>query len=120
MPVLHSENLPIPHQTQIQTALMRHQTSDTDTDLSNDPEFDPQASNKPCNQHLVQQGELNDLVRDIGLCEFKSKVLGSRMQQWRCLDKKTRITEFRKRNARLTSFFNDIDGLIGQQFRKSI
>lgn len=110
MPALHSENLPIPKSPNAPNTEDTSDT-DTDTDLSNDPEFTPQATNKPSNPHSVQQGELNDLARDLGLCKFRSEVLGSRMQQWRCLDKKTRITKFRKRNATLTSFFTVVNSI---------
>lgn len=124
MPVLHSDNLPIPESPN--PDLNRSSSDDEgdtniDLDTSNDPEYLPETLKKPCEQHLVQQAELNDLVRDIGLSKFDSEVLGSRLQEWHCLDKKTRITKFRKRNATLTSFFtvvdsicvcNDVDGLM--------
>lgn len=122
LPVMHSENLPIPKSPNPNlSVLSSNDEGDTDTDTSNDPEYLPKTSKKPCNQHFVQQAELNDLARDLGLSKFDSEVLGSRMQQWRFLDKTTRVTKFRRRNASLTSFFTvvnsicvciDVDGLM--------
>lgn len=120
MPVSHSESLPIPKSPNANENSF-NEDSDTDTDFSNDTEYFPPTMKKPHAQHLVQQAELNDLSRDLGLPKFQSEILGSRMQQWHYLDKKTRITKFRKRNASLTSFFtvvdsicvcNDVDGLM--------
>ena len=69
--------------------------------------------------HLISQGELNDLVRNLVLTKTK-EILGSRLQQWNLLDGEVK-TSFRDRSKSLVSFFsmsnnnlvscNDIHGL---------
>ena len=63
---------------------------------------------------------MNDLVRDLYLSKSQSELLTSRLKQWNLVDEDVRITSFRKRSSRLTSFFatvnhlcycSDIDGL---------
>jgi hypothetical protein len=66
------------------------------------------------------QGELNDLVRDLALSKEKAELLASRLKEKGMLEEDVRITHFRKRNLSLIPFFsvdgplcfcNNIDGL---------
>lgn len=45
---------------------------------SSDPDYKPK--DQP---HLLDQSELNDLIRDLGLDKERSELLASRMLQWR-------------------------------------
>lgn len=66
MPVLHSENFPIPKsKNPYLNSSSSDDEGDTDIDTSNDTEYLPETLKKTCEQHLVQQAELNDLVRDL-------------------------------------------------------
>ena len=69
---------------------------------------------------------LNNLVKDLALPKYKAEILGSRLKQ---LKQETKISEFRHRNKKLTSFFdsynrlcfcNDVGGLmmeLGYEYR---
>lgn len=56
--------------------------------------------------HLITQGELNDLVRDLNLTKEKAEILGSRLQQWNLLEQGTTISHFRKRSETLKKYFS--------------
>ena len=60
--------------------------------------------------HLLSQGELNDLIRDLNLSKRKAEIQGSRMQQWNLLRPNTRISK----NVKMISllFFKIQDGLV--------
>ena len=72
---------------------------------------------------------LNNLVSDLTLPKNKAEILGSRLKQWNFLEQETKISEFRHRNEKLSSFFdsynelcfcNDVDGLmmeLGYEYR---
>jgi hypothetical protein len=62
-------------------------------DISN-PDFQPSTSNE---QHLISQGEPNDLVRDLNLSKSQAEFLGSRLQGWNLLKKNTNILIYRYR-----------------------
>jgi len=65
------------------------------------------------NLHLLQQAELNDLIRDLQLSKEKSELLASRLKEWNLLD--------RTRHVKLASFYamendacycSDVNGLM--------
>jgi hypothetical protein len=60
-------------------------------DISN-PDFQTATSNEP---HLISQGELNDLVRDLNLSKSQAEFLGSQLQGCNLLQKNTNILIFR-------------------------
>jgi hypothetical protein len=61
--------------------------------------------------HMINQGELNDLVRDLGLTKKKAELLGSRLQQWNLLESKTKISHFRDRHTELAKFYDKKDNI---------
>lgn len=90
--------------------------SDEEIVDANDPDY--VSEHQP---HLLNQSELNDLVRDLELTKEKSELLGSRMLQWNLLAKGTKVTSFRTRHELYAKFFEkkdsicsckDIDGLM--------
>lgn len=92
--------------------------SDFERSSSSDPDYIPDISKDP---HLLDQAELNDLVRDLGLTKQMSELLASRMLQWNLLKEETRVAIYRNRNKELKKFFVkqnnicycvDIDGLM--------
>ena len=80
---------------------------------------DEEREEKP---HLITQVELNDLVRDLYLPKQLAELLGSRLQEWKVLDKDTNVSIFRNRNKDLLPFFivtdsgvcacSDVNGLM--------
>jgi hypothetical protein len=54
--------------------------------------------------HQITQQELNDLIRDLDSPESKAELLGSRLQQWKLLEKNVRISVYRKRHKDLVQF----------------
>ena len=61
--------------------------------------------------HLLNQLELNDLVRDLSLSKEKAELLSSRLQQWNLLQEGTKVSSFRDRSAKLSSFYKFEDGV---------
>lgn len=72
---------------------------------SSDPDYipDPDSCTDP---HLLDQAELNDLVRDLGLTKQKAELLASLMRQWNLLKEETKVTFYRDRNKELKKFFS--------------
>ena len=94
--------------------------SPENTDDTRDGDFETVHSTPEKQPHLISQGELNDLVRNLDLTKTKAEILGSRLQQWNLYDGKGK-TSFRDRSKSLVSIFsmsnnnlvscNDIHGL---------
>lgn len=118
-PVSHSLELPVPKppsSVDLDSIQLEYSHSDSDELLIS--EYDPEDSVlKP---HLIEQGELNDLVRDLDLTKEKSEILASRLQQWNLLAPEVKVTEYRKRSKHLVTYFstdgelcycNDVSGL---------
>ena len=94
--------------------------------MSSDFELVTASSNTPV---FINQSMLNNLVRDMASPKYKAEILGSRLKQWNLLEQETKISKFRHRNEKLSSFFdyynglcfcNDVDGLMmesGYEYR---
>jgi len=122
-PVPHGEGLPVPDapesfSLESDEEEEENETSSPEPSMSHDPYFLPSSSSEP---HLITQGELNDLVRDLELPKSKAELLGSRLQQWNLLAGDVRVSMFRDRQKDLVPFFfmegdlvacNNIDGVM--------
>ena len=122
-PVPHGEGLPVPDapesfSLESDEEEEEDETSGPEPSMSQDPHFLPSSSSEP---HLITQGELNDLVRDLELPKSKAELLGSRLQQWNLLAGDVRVSMFRDRQKDLVPFFfmegdlvacNNIDGVM--------
>ncbi|KAJ8716001.1 hypothetical protein PYW08_013286 [Mythimna loreyi] len=97
-PLPHSEELPIPVPP---VAMEIVSEASLDTASSFVPSYEDRSSEP----HLIEQPELNDLVRDLNLSKQHAELLGSRLQQWNLLAKDTKISVFRDRNKHLSTFF---------------
>ncbi|CAG5048025.1 unnamed protein product [Parnassius apollo] len=76
-------------------------------------EFTPSGSSSITGEpHILNQSELNDLVRDLELSKSKAQLLGSRLQQWNLLEKGTRISFFRKRDSQFLQLFSKEQDLV--------
>ena len=54
---------------------------------------------------VFTQGQLNDLVRNLGLLKEASEILALRLDEHNSLDSQTKITFYRGRNEVLTQYF---------------
>lgn len=109
-PVPHAEALPIPspmdvsNQEHVETEMEEYISELSDTD----EEYLPSHENTP---HLINQLELNDLVRDLNLSKTQAEILGSRLQGWKLLAPGTRISVYRNRQKKLSQYFSTEEGL---------
>ena len=79
-PVSHSDTFPIPSPPT--STLVAHTSSDESLEhLSTDEEY-CQIGRKP---HYPNQCEMNDLIRDLGLCKANGELLISRLKEWNLL-----------------------------------
>jgi hypothetical protein len=104
-PVSHSEYLPVPHPENVTF-------SDDDSDNEviqevenpfHDPNFEASTTYEP---HLLTQGDLNDLVRDLILSKKQSELLGSRLKEWNLLHINTKLCFFRNRQDEFKFLFS--------------
>ena len=112
-PVPHSENLPIPHPP-------THLTLEEESELKaatevpkeeqDDATFDTSTSS--CEPHLLTQGELNNLVRDLKLSKKQAELLGSRLRGWNLLQKGTKVCYFRNRQEEFQDFYSEENDLV--------
>lgn len=107
-PILHDDSHPVPV-TPNQAVKEKAQRVDVkslpveDDSTSKDPDYIP--DDDPHDTHKLDQSELNDLVRDLGLNKQKSELCSSRMLQWNMLKAETKVTYYRDRNKPLMKFF---------------
>ena len=102
-PVPHGEGLPVPDAPQsFSLGSEDDESSSSEISPSCDSDFLPSTSSKP---HLITQGELNDLVRDLQLPKSKAELLGSRLQQWNLLADNVKVSIFRDRQKDFVPFF---------------
>lgn len=116
---------PVPHDATLPVPVPPEKLSLTSSESSSSPPSDSDTSenfeadvNEP---HLIEQSELNDLVRDLSLPKDKAELLASRLQQWHLLAKNVKVTVYRKRSVELSGFYemkenfcycSDIEGLM--------
>lgn len=118
-PVPHDDSLPIPQPPDSYTLDSESHSGSTSPEAG--PSYIPSAHDLPDTPHLITQSELNDLVRDLDLPKTKAELLGSRLQQWKLLEKGVKVSIYRKRQSTITDFFamegdlvfcHDIPGLM--------
>ena len=112
-PVPHSEDLPIPHPP---THLTLEDESEhvAATEIPNEERDDPtfETSTSSCEPHLLTQGELNDLVRDLKLSKTQAELLGSRLKGWNLLQRDTKVCFFRNRQEEFQDFYSEENDLV--------
>lgn len=107
-PNLHSALRPVPHSVDLPIPNPSHDTItpiDSDDDISDPHSGDEYVDTSADIPHLLSQGELNDLARDLKLTIAQSELLASRLQQFNLLEKGVCVTTFRKRTAELVTLF---------------
>ncbi|UYV69440.1 hypothetical protein LAZ67_6003617 [Cordylochernes scorpioides] len=84
-PVLYSDILPVPQPRE--NVIFSDDDSDRREQQWDNTNFEAGALSEP---HLLTQGDLNDLVRDLDLSKKQSEPLGSRLKGWNLLHKCTK------------------------------
>jgi len=77
-------------------------------------DFDPTlagacSSNEP---HMLTQGDLNDIVRDLNLSKKQAERLGSRLKGWNLFRQDTNVCFYRGRHEEFKDFFSQKDGVV--------
>lgn len=112
LPVLHTDGIPVPvppGQCFSQIDCMEEE-SETE-DLFENPAYQRHEREDPLyipdteETHLLSQGELNDLHRDLALTKQMSELLTSRLQEWKLLDPGVLVTATRERSEYLAKCF---------------
>ena len=112
-PVPHSVALPVPKPP---TNMMLSDCESSDEDVgqaNNIMECDPtfvgaSSSNEP---HLLTQGDLNDIVRDLNLSKKQAELLGSRLKGWNLLHQDTKVC-FYGHHEEFKDLFSQEDGAV--------
>jgi len=91
------------------------ESSDEDVDQAHknmdcDPTFaGVSSSNKP---HLLTQGDLNYIVRDLNLSKMQAELLGSGIKGWKLLRQDTNLCFYRGRHEEFKDLFSQEDGVV--------
>ena len=113
-PVPHSAELPV-LKAPTNTTPGDGESSDEDVGQANknkdcDPTFaGASSSNEP---HLLTQGDLNDIVRDLNLSKKQAELLGSRLNGWNLLRQDTKLCFYRGRHEEFKDFFSQEDSVV--------
>ena len=116
-PDIDSARWPIPHCSDIQVPVftsLPDLVPDTAFTEAIDESSDSTYSRNSCNDSLqiskaepFTQGQLNDLVRDLGLSKEASEILASRLSEHHVLHSEARITYYRRRDEELIRYFSE-------------
>jgi len=87
-------------------------TDSSDSSIISSSSMAAAASSLCAKPKPFSQGQLNDLVRDLGLSEESSEVLASRLGEHGILDSGTKITFYRDRDDFLIRFFTMEDDFV--------
>ena len=98
VPANHGPELPIPQPPMTQ-ATSSTSLEDDDADF----EVDTQCSSKDL--HFLNQNELDDLTRDLGLTKAKAEIFSSRLKEWNLLAPSCKISKPRKRHVTFSNFY---------------
>ena len=80
-------------------------TDSNDSSISSSSSMAAAASSLSAKPKSFSQGQLNDLVRDLGQFKESSEILASRLGEHGILDSRTKITFYRDRDDLLIRFF---------------
>lgn len=100
-PVSHSEGLPVP----IAPETINF-SDDEESTYAESIDDDYEASQTSSRPHVLSQGELNDLVRDLQLSKQQAELLGSRLKGWNLLQRETKVCVYRNRHKDFNSYFS--------------
>ncbi|UYV82275.1 hypothetical protein LAZ67_21001540 [Cordylochernes scorpioides] len=106
-PVPYSDILPVPQPPE--NVIFSDDDLDRREQQWNDTNFEAGALSE---LHLLTQGDLNDLVRDLDLSKKQSQLFGSRLKGWNLLHKGTKVCFFRKRQDEFQDFYSQENDLV--------
>ena len=113
-PVPHSAELPVPKPPTNMT-LSDSESSDEDVGQANkNMDFDPTfaracSSSEP---HLLSQGDLNEIVRDLNLSKKQAEPLYSRLKNWNLLHQDTKVCFNCGHHEEFNDFLSLEDGVV--------
>ena len=112
-PVPHSEDLPRSHHSThltLEDELEHEAATEVPYEERDDPTFETSTSS--CEPHLLTQGELNDIVRDLKLFKTQAELLGSRLKGRNLLQRDTKVCFFRNRQEEFQDFYSEENDLL--------
>ena len=112
-PVLHSEDLPIPHPPTHLTLEdeSEHEAATEDPNKEHD-NVAFETSTSSCELYPLIRCELNGLVQDFKLSKKQAELLGSRLRGWNLLQKDTKVCFFRNFQEEFQDFYSGENDLV--------
>jgi len=110
-PVPHGDGLPVPEPPDNLAMYSDNEHSVSSNSEEQQPSASRDADYTPSTDsfhHMITEGELNDLIRDLKLPKNKAELLASRLQQWNVLHHSVKVTTFRTRNHKFEQFFKTV------------
>ena len=89
--------------------LNERESSDEDVGQANNNKDCDSIFAGPCSSnelHLLTQGELSDIVRDLNLSKQQAELSGSRLDGWNLLRQDSKVCFYRGRHEELKDFFS--------------
>jgi hypothetical protein len=113
-PVPHSAEIPVPKPPK-NVMPSDNESSDEGAGQANntkdcDPTFAGACSSNE--SHLLAQGGLNNIVRDLNLSKKQAEILGSRLKGWNLLRQDTKVCFYRGHHEEFKDFSSLEDGVI--------
>ena len=113
-PVPHSAELPVPRPPTNMTLSDSGPSDENVGQANNNMDCDPTfagacSSNEP---HLLTQGDVNDVVRDLNLSKKQDELLGSKLKSWNLLHQDTKVCFYRGRHEEFKDLFSLEDGVV--------
>jgi hypothetical protein len=105
--------MPVPEQPEKYTLDSEPESEEAspeaETSTRKDQDFSVYSTVQP---FLITQTESQDLVRDIVLPKTKAQLLGSRLQQWKLLEQRVKVSFYRKRQSKTAKYYSIDGGLV--------
>ena len=111
-PIPHCAEVPVPAFTSLPALTAADEmleamddTDSGDSSISSSSSMGGVESSPSSKPKTFSQGQLNDLIRDLGLSKESSEILASRLDEHGILGSETKITFYRNRDDMLIRFF---------------
>ena len=106
-PVPHSDELPIPEPCEVDLLSSDDAESSQESCISEPSTFRNEEFGFTTSEpHLINESEMNNLVRDLDLPKGKAELLASRLKQWNLLQSGVNVCSFRTRQESFAQFFS--------------